>query len=215
MRILALDATLTRVSAAVLAEAKLVAASEECGGRGQPSLLPGLVRRVLQEAGIPPAALTAVAVGVGPGSFTGLRAAAALAQGIALGVGCPVHGVAARDALALRLAADLRGVGLWFALSGAGGKILLARPEAEPTAVEEAALPQPQGPVAVAGDAAANIVVARLAARGAQVRLLGRVPVEAADVARAAAAALAGEGPGVLRAAVPLYAEPPAVRLPA
>ncbi|MFN3288824.1 MAG: hypothetical protein ACK40H_10265, partial [Sphingomonadaceae bacterium] len=48
------------------------------------------------------------------------------------------------------------------------------------------------------------------------VMLAGPTTTEAADVARAAAAALAGEaGAPPLRAALPLYAEPPAVRLPA
>lgn len=215
MRVLALDATLSRVSAAVLTPGGLVEAGVECGGRGQPSLLPGLVQRVLAEAGLAPAELTAIAVGVGPGGFSGLRAASALAQGLALGAGCPVHGVAARDSLALRLAPGLGPFALWFALSGAGGRILLHRPGAEPHALEEAALPRPEGPVAVVGDAAAR-VVARLAARGATVMLAGPVTTEAADVARAAAAALAGEAAAPpLRAALPLYAEPPAVRLPA
>jgi tRNA threonylcarbamoyladenosine biosynthesis protein TsaB len=215
MRVLALDATLSRASAAVWAEGRVSEASVECGGRGQPALLPGLVRRALAGAGLATTELTAIAVGVGPGGFSGLRAAASLAQGLGLGLGVPVHGIAARDSLALRLAPGLRGFALWFALSGAGGRLLLHRPGAEPHALEEEALPRPEGPVAVVGDAAAR-VVARLAARGATVMLAGPVTTEAADVARAAAAALAGEGaPALLRAALPLYAEPPSVRLPA
>ena len=42
-----------------------------------------MVVEVLAEAGIAATALDAVAVTIGPGSFTGLRAAIALAQGIA------------------------------------------------------------------------------------------------------------------------------------
>jgi tRNA threonylcarbamoyladenosine biosynthesis protein TsaB len=234
MRILALDATLTRASAALWLGGAVHAAGVECGGRGQPAILPGLVQQVLAEAGLAAAALDAVVVGVGPGGFSGLRAAAALAGGIALGAGCPVHGVAARDSLAHALADRTRGFALWLALAGSGGRIILARPGAEPESLEERALPAPPGPVAVAGDASIP-VVARLTARGAMAMLLGRVTTDAADVARCAAAALAdraagvhgaGAGSGrdgcpagaaraaVLRPALPLYAEAPSVRLP-
>ena len=44
----------------------------------------------------------AVAVGVGPGPFTGLRAGIAAGIGAAVGAGVPVHGVMSHDALALR-----------------------------------------------------------------------------------------------------------------
>jgi tRNA threonylcarbamoyladenosine biosynthesis protein TsaB len=214
MRVLALDATLSHASAAVWADGRVSEAAEECGGRGQPSILPGLVQRALEGAGLATRDLTAIAVGVGPGGFSGLRAAASLAQGLALGLGVPVHGVAARDSLALALAGRIGGFALWFALPGAGGRILLARPGAEPGPVEERALPAPPGPVAVAGPAA-NPVAARLVARGATAMLVGRVPVLAGDVARLAAAALAGSAPAsLLRPPLPLYAEPPAVRAP-
>ena len=214
MRVLALDATLSHASAAVWADGVVSEAAEDCGGRGQPSILPGLVDRALAGAGLATTDITAIAVGVGPGGFSGLRAAAALAQGLALGLGVPVHGVAARDALSLGLAGRIGGFALWIALPGAGGRILLARPGAEPGPVEERALPMPDGPVAVAGPAAIP-VVARLIARGATAMLLGRVPVLAGDVARLASSALSGDAQAsVLRPPLPLYAEPPSVRAP-
>src|SRR4249919_3049588 len=45
---------------------------------------------LLAEAGISKSQLDAIAVGIGPGAFTGVRLAVALAQGIALGLGVPV-----------------------------------------------------------------------------------------------------------------------------
>jgi tRNA threonylcarbamoyladenosine biosynthesis protein TsaB len=214
MRVLALDATLSHASAAVWADGVVTEAAEDCGGRGQPSILPGLVEQALAGAGLAKTDITAIAVGIGPGGFSGLRAAASLAQGLAFGLGVPVHGIAARDALALRLSDRIGNFTLWLALPGAGGRILLARPGAEPGPFEEHALPTPEAPVAVAGPAAAT-VVARLVARGATAMLVGRVPVLAGDVARLAALALSGAAPGaLLRAPLPLYAEPPSVRAP-
>jgi tRNA threonylcarbamoyladenosine biosynthesis protein TsaB len=59
-----------------------------------------MMERLLAAAGTRPAALDAVAFGAGPGSFTGLRIACGLAQGIAFGAGVPVLGVSTLEALA-------------------------------------------------------------------------------------------------------------------
>ncbi|RDB42960.1 tRNA (adenosine(37)-N6)-threonylcarbamoyltransferase complex dimerization subunit type 1 TsaB [Halomonas sp. DQ26W] len=63
-------------------------------------LLP-MVDQVLSEAGLSPVELDAVAYGHGPGSFTGLRIAAGLAQGLAYGLDRPLLGVSTLEALAL------------------------------------------------------------------------------------------------------------------
>jgi len=55
---------------------------------------------------IVPRSLDAVAVGAGPGSFTGLRIGASVAQGIALASGCRVLGVSSLEVLAATLFAD-------------------------------------------------------------------------------------------------------------
>lgn len=61
---------------------------------------------VLAEAGIARAQLDAIAVGRGPGAFTGVRLAIGLAQGIALALDRPVLPVSTLAALALRAPAD-------------------------------------------------------------------------------------------------------------
>lgn len=58
-----------------------------------------LVEELLAEAGWTPTSLDRVGVGVGPGSFTGLRIGVALAQGIALGLDRPVVGVGSLHAM--------------------------------------------------------------------------------------------------------------------
>ena len=74
------------------------------------------------------------------------------------------------------------------------------------------ALPRPPGPVALAGDAAAE-VAARLAARGADVMLTDARLPDAIHVARVAARRLAGTLAPL--EAQPLYVDPPEAKLPA
>jgi tRNA threonylcarbamoyladenosine biosynthesis protein TsaB len=55
---------------------------------------------LLREAGLKPADLDLLAVGVGPGSFTGMRIGLAATRGLALALDLPVAGVSTLDALA-------------------------------------------------------------------------------------------------------------------
>lgn len=73
------------------------------------ALLP-LVDAVLQEAGIPLRSLSAIGVGVGPGSFTGIRVALGTAIGLRLATGVPLVAVDAFDALEEAAGAPSSGV---------------------------------------------------------------------------------------------------------
>jgi tRNA threonylcarbamoyladenosine biosynthesis protein TsaB len=64
-----------------------------------------LLEELLQRAGVGAAQLDAVAFGAGPGSFTGLRIACGIAQGLAFAHDLPVLGISAFEALAEESAA--------------------------------------------------------------------------------------------------------------
>ncbi len=62
--------------------------------------LMAMVDRLLGDCGVEPRGLDALAVSVGPGSFTGLRVGVATAKGLGLGLGLPVAVVPTLDAMA-------------------------------------------------------------------------------------------------------------------
>lgn len=178
--------------------------------RGAAARLAVMAAAVLTEAGLVPAALDAVAVTVGPGSFTGIRAASALAHGIGLAAAVPVVGVTVGEACAEALP-RLGRRQLWTVIDSKRSTVFLER-SGTIASVTADTLPSPDGPVAVAGDAAVEIA-ARLAARGADVMLTDVRCPHPKHVAFAARRRADGGLPP--RAAQPLYVDPPAARLPA
>ena len=210
MRLLTLDAALARCSAAVVQDGVVLAERWAEGGRGQAAVLADMVQAVLAASDTQALSLQAVAVTVGPGSFTGLRAALALAHGLAQSIGCPVVPVTVAEALAAALPAGLAWP-VWTAIDSKRGRVFLDTGTGmRTTPLSE--LPKPAGPVAVAGDAAIA-VASRLAARGDHVMLTGARLPQPAAVAAAALARLAGLLPPL--AAQPLYVDPPEAKLPA
>ena len=174
------------------------------GARGQVAALPAMAEAVLQQAGMTPDQLAMVAVTVGPGSFTGIRAALSLAHGIALAAHVPLVGVTVGEALATPDCGRLQ----WVAVDTRRGRVFLERDAAVVTAALDA-LPDPPGPVSVAGDAAIA-VASRLAARGANVLLLPtRMPTPAGVAAAAWRRVSAGPD---ARPVQPLYVDPPEAR---
>ncbi|HTQ36326.1 MAG TPA: tRNA (adenosine(37)-N6)-threonylcarbamoyltransferase complex dimerization subunit type 1 TsaB [Steroidobacteraceae bacterium] len=109
-RLLALDTASGRCSVALLAGEQLVLRAAGTA-RGHAQLLLPMVDAVLAETGLTLPQLDGIAFGRGPGSFTGLRIAAGVTQGLAAGSGLPVLPVSDLRALALSAGATLAGPG--------------------------------------------------------------------------------------------------------
>jgi tRNA threonylcarbamoyl adenosine modification protein YeaZ len=99
-RVIALDSTLGPGSVA-LAEGGAVVASKVALGEGKGQLA-WLVRELLTERELAPRDLEAVVVGVGPGRFTGVRSAVAVAKGLAWSLGLPLVPVGSLEAVGAR-----------------------------------------------------------------------------------------------------------------
>jgi len=98
VKILGFD-TSSEACTAALRVGEVVIERFDRGGRHAERLL-GMVDELLDEAGFPLTQVDAIAFGRGPGSFTGLRIAAGVAQGLAFGAGLPVVPVSSLAALA-------------------------------------------------------------------------------------------------------------------
>jgi tRNA threonylcarbamoyladenosine biosynthesis protein TsaB len=206
MLLLCLDASLARSGAAIVrlgpGGAAVLAEREADGGQGQAAQIALLAEAVLAEAGLAPAGLDAVAATVGPGGFTGIRAALALAQGLADGAGIPLIPVTTAEALA----APHMGAGPVAAVidSRRGHRFVqLFR--------ADAGLPAAEGSVAASDPTGlATIIPAGAVTVGDAPEAGIRTLPHARDLAAIAAARHAGRLPHL--AAQPLYLDPPAAR---
>ncbi|MCH2189436.1 MAG: tRNA (adenosine(37)-N6)-threonylcarbamoyltransferase complex dimerization subunit type 1 TsaB [Gammaproteobacteria bacterium] len=97
--ILAIE-TATSACSAALRHNDQVWKAFEVGNNVHSKLLLQMVSGLFAEANIDAQTLDAVAVGQGPGSFTGLRIGVGVGQGIAYGAACPMVGISSLDVLA-------------------------------------------------------------------------------------------------------------------
>lgn len=100
-KILAIETATPACSVALMAGETLIS-REQVGSNIHSQVLLDMIQEVLKEAGIAVGELHAIAVGQGPGSFTGLRIGVGVAQGLAYGAGCPMIGISSLDALAVQ-----------------------------------------------------------------------------------------------------------------
>jgi len=95
-----MDTSSAAVTAALHDGRQVLARSRTLDARGHAEHLTPMIDAALDAAGLVPGDLTAVAVGVGPGPFTGLRAGLVTGRVLGRALGVPVHGVCSLDALA-------------------------------------------------------------------------------------------------------------------
>lgn len=100
MNLLAFEAATSRLSVALYRDGTITERSAEVLNGGSERLLPW-ANELLAEAGLTLKQLDGLAFGAGPGSFTGLRLACGVTQGLAFGLDLPVAPVGTLAALAL------------------------------------------------------------------------------------------------------------------
>ncbi|WP_370616137.1 tRNA (adenosine(37)-N6)-threonylcarbamoyltransferase complex dimerization subunit type 1 TsaB [Mumia sp. Pv 4-285] len=106
MLILALDTAAPATSVALHDGAAVVAAESSPGAMSHGELLAPAIAAVLQQAGADRRDVTDVAVGVGPGPFTGLRVGIVTARTLAVSLHARLHGVCSLDVVAAQAIAD-------------------------------------------------------------------------------------------------------------
>jgi tRNA threonylcarbamoyladenosine biosynthesis protein TsaB len=99
MKILAFDTSTEWLSVALFDGATAAAVRERAGNASSERILP-VIGDLLAQGGVTLADLGGIAYGAGPGSFTGVRIACGVAQGLAFGGGLPVLGVSTLGAIA-------------------------------------------------------------------------------------------------------------------
>lgn len=105
MKLLVLDTSTEWCSAALWLDGQLHARRELAEQRHSSLLLP-MVDALLRESAITLRQLDGIAYGAGPGSFTGLRIACAVTQGLAFGADLPVVGVSTLASIAEQTGAE-------------------------------------------------------------------------------------------------------------
>jgi tRNA threonylcarbamoyladenosine biosynthesis protein TsaB len=186
-------------------------------------LLAPAIAKVIADAGVERADLTGVAVGVGPGPYTGLRVGVVTAKVLGAALGIPVFGVCSLDVIAadvewgreFLVATDARRRELFWARYDATGQRVSGPHVSAPADIPEqdrdlltvgegsllypSFLPNGHGPTYPAAATVCRVVAAALAVRGPD---------------GASRAVAEGDDGGVLLPAEPLYLRRPDAREP-
>src|SRR5262249_29824750 len=98
--VLGLDTATWTAAVGVVRDQVVLAEDVEPASRSHVTSLPGLIERVLAQAGLGIGDVEGLAISIGPGSFTGLRIGLGLMKGLAFAGGIPLAAVSTLEALA-------------------------------------------------------------------------------------------------------------------
>jgi tRNA threonylcarbamoyl adenosine modification protein YeaZ len=229
--LLAFDTATPAVTVALHDGQRVLAETTTVDARRHGELLAPSIAKVIADAGVDQRELTAIAVGVGPGPFTGLRVGLVTARVFGRTLGVPVHGVCTLDALAraawpaaagreFLAVTDARRKELyWARYSTTGGR--LAGPSVERPADIPADLPVAGQAVSLYPDQLGEPIwpehpsAAVLATLVAEAILVPASPGPGATPAAGASPAEAsGPAPAILLPPEPLYLRRPDAQIP-
>lgn len=149
MRVLALE-TSTEYCSVALWQDGVVAERSELVGQKHSEVLMTMVDDLLQATGYKLHAMDGIAFGMGPGSFTGVRIACGVTQGLAFGSNLPVAGICTLQALA-EASGKLRVIAALDARMGEIYHAAYEKHEGDWTVVSEPCLCKPEDAPKVAG----------------------------------------------------------------
>ncbi|MBA3745534.1 tRNA (adenosine(37)-N6)-threonylcarbamoyltransferase complex dimerization subunit type 1 TsaB [Sporichthya sp.] len=109
MLLLAIDTSTPAVSVALCRDGVALATETVVDARRHNELLAVSIEAVLDRAGVTPRQVDAVAAGVGPGPYTGLRVGLMTARALAHALGIPAYGICSLDVLARAAARAIDG----------------------------------------------------------------------------------------------------------
>jgi len=209
--LLALDTATAAVTVALHDGSEVLSGQTTLSSRRHGELLAVMIEQVLTAGGVTPAELEAIAVGTGPGPYTGLRAGLVTARVLASSLGIPAVGVSTLDVIALAAAPAAAGREFIVAADARRKEVYWARyaPTARriggPAVSVPAALAEITASCPVAGEGPA------LYPELGSCAIPPRYP-DAAQLADIAARRLAGHGP--CAPPEPIYLRRPDARVP-
>jgi len=140
VRTLAIESATPASSVAIGEDGVLVGMAVNVDRKGHVGFLTEAIDFCMRKAGLRPTDLDSIIVDVGPGTFTGIRAGIASAQGIGAAVGVPVLAASALDALAFRAATGHRRI--WPLVDARRGEFATASYRPVPGGVVKESAPE-------------------------------------------------------------------------
>lgn len=138
--VLAVDASTANCAASVIVNGQAYSCAEFAPQQHAQLILP-MVDDVLKQAGITPEQVDLLVFGEGPGAFTGLRIAAGVIQGLALGWQKPILAVSSLKSLAYQAYEATGKTHWWACLDARMGEIYAQYCEFDPQAQKMSGLP--------------------------------------------------------------------------